>query len=209
MNLMPAKSGRELTRTTTLREVIARSPACSCDKCSHGCTMGSGALAEEDHSRIAKHLMIKEEDLKERYLEPIEKFNTTLYRPKIMREKGKPYGRCLFLTDDRKCGIHPVKPRECRVAMGCSPEAEKLISWFTLNHYVNPEDPESIRQYASHLKDCNKALPGSQLNDLVPDKEKLRKMLDYELLTQEQDDKVKDTERMITKTKDVHKRKKR
>ena len=51
-----------------------------------------------------------------------------------------------------------------------------------LNHFVNKDDPESVRQYASYLKTGGKTLEGAGLNDLVPDKEKLRKILSLDIL---------------------------
>jgi Fe-S-cluster containining protein len=32
--------------------------------------------------------------------------------------------RCMFLTDDLRCEIHPVKPLECREAMPCDPRRD-------------------------------------------------------------------------------------
>lgn len=34
-------------------------------------------------------------------------------------------GRCAFLGDDDRCGIHAAKPRECREAMLCVPKEQK------------------------------------------------------------------------------------
>ena len=48
-----------------------------------------------------------------------------------------------------------------------------------LNHFVNKDDAESIRQYASYLKSGGKTLEGAELKELVPNKEKLRKILEF------------------------------
>lgn len=50
-----------------------------------------------------------------------------------------------------------------------------------LNHQVNVNDPESIRQYAIYLK-THTTIPGGELEELVPDKERLRKILDFTIL---------------------------
>src|SRR3989344_2779539 len=118
------------------------------------------------------------EEREKAHLEEAEQFNRTLLRPKILRE-GRPYGRCTFFDEEKGCAIHDAKPLQCRVAMGCRPYGEKLMLWFMLNHILDPEDPESVRQYASYLKAGGKTLPGGELHTLVPDKERLHKMLDY------------------------------
>ena len=124
---------------------------------------------------------ITEKELKENYLEEVEKFNTKLFRPKILR-KNNPYGKCIFFNEKIGCKIHEVKPLECKISMGCKPYGEQLSLWFVLNHFVNKQDPESIRQYAAYLKSGGKALQGAKLDELVPDKEKLRKILSFEML---------------------------
>jgi len=51
-----------------------------------------------------------------------------------------------------------------------------------LNYLVNKNDPESIRQYAAYLKSGGKTIPGGKLEELIPDKEKLKKILNFEQL---------------------------
>ncbi|MCH8329662.1 MAG: hypothetical protein IIB81_04700 [Nanoarchaeota archaeon] len=136
-------------------------------------------MVDEDIAKIAEHLGITEEVLKKEFLEEVEKFNTKKYRPKILR-KGKPYGKCIFF--DEGCKIHEVKPLECKVSMGCKDYGEQLSIWFMLNNFVNKDDAESIRQFATYLKTGGKTLEGAQLENLVPDKEKLRKILSFEIL---------------------------
>ncbi|MEK0322573.1 MAG: hypothetical protein QQN47_07355, partial [Nitrosopumilus sp.] len=140
---------------------------------------GSGILVDEDIQKIAKHLGVTDEVLKKEFLEEVEKFNTKKYRPKILR-KDRPYGKCIFF--DEGCKIHEVKPLECKVSMGCKDYGEQLSIWFMLNNFVNKDDAESIRQFATYLKSGGKTLLGAELGDLVPDKEKLRKILSFEIL---------------------------
>ena len=170
-----------LTKNTPLKEVLKLAYPCRCDACTVGCRHGSGFLVNEDIKKIAEFLNIEEEVLKKEFLEEIEKFNTKLFRPKIIR-KNKPYGKCIFFSEEEGCKIHDVKPLECKISMGCKQYGEELSLWFMLNHFVNKEDAESIRQYAAYLKSGGKALQGAELKDLVPDEEKLRKILEFKIL---------------------------
>ena len=171
----------KLTKNTPLKEVLKLSHPCKCDACTVGCRHGSGFLVDEDIPRIAKHLGITEEVLKKEFLEEVEKFNTKHFRPKILR-KDKPYGKCIFFDEEIGCKVHEAKPLECKISMGCKDYGEKLSLWFMLNHFVNEIDPESIRQFATYIKSGGKTLQGANLEDLVPDKEKLKKILSFEIL---------------------------
>lgn len=164
-----------ITRSISLKEALALGKECK--KCGHCCGYSSGALIESDIPRIAEFLKITEKALKEESLEEIEKFNTTRFRPKLIKQKGRPHGRCVFLEDDNNCRIHEVKPIECRLG-NCGEHGEKLSIWFRLKYYVDPDDPESIRQWAIYLE-THPTIPGGTLSDLVPDKERLGKMLNY------------------------------
>ena len=144
--------------------------------------MGSGSLVGDDAKNIAKLLGISEEELKKGFLEEIELFNKKLLKPKLMREKSKPYGKCIFYDDEKGCTIHDVKPMECKTSISCKDYGEELSIWFMVNHAVDANDAESIRQYAQYIKSGGKVIPGASLKDLVPDKEKLRKILKYEIL---------------------------
>ena len=170
-----------LTKSTPVEEVLKLSNPCKCESCTVGCRHGSGFLVKEDIPRIAKFMGITEEVLKKDFLEEVEKFNTKKYRPKILR-KNKPYGKCIFFDDEIGCKVHEVKPLECKISMGCKDFGENLSLWFMLNHFVNKDDAESVRQYASYLKTSGKTLRGAELKDLVPDKEKLKKILSLEIL---------------------------
>ncbi len=162
-------------------EILQLAEPCSCEACTVGCRFGAGVLADEDIAPLAAFLGCTEEELKERYLEPVEKFHTTRLRPKLRREKGRPYGQCIFFDEQRGCSVHPAKPLECKVAMGCKPYGEALIQWFTLNHFVNPGDPESVRQWSISLR-THPTIPGGELAELVPDRKRLQRILSYETL---------------------------
>ena len=53
-----------------------------------------------------------------------------------------------------------------------------------MNHVVDKDDPEAIRQWAQFLKN-NDPIPGGHLEERVPDKEKLRKIMNYEIYKEE------------------------
>lgn len=170
----------EIHKETPADELLKLTAPCSCGACQHGCAMGSGVLGEGDAEQIAAFLSITVDELKEKHLEEIEKFNTKRLRPKIERE-GKQYGRCTFFREG-KCQVHPVKPFECKVAMPCKSYGDKLIAWFDVNHFLNPHDPESVRQYAAYLAVGGLLLPGATIGEIVPDAEQRRKILSYEVL---------------------------
>lgn len=170
-----------LTKNTPLKEVLKLAHPCKCNACEIGCKYGSGTLINEDISKIAEFLAVSEDVLKREFLEEIEKFNTKLLRPKLIR-KNNPYGKCIFFDEKIGCKIHEVKPLECKISMGCKPYGEQLSLWFALNHFVNKDEPESIRQFATYLKSGGKTLPGAKLEDFVSDKEKLNKILSFEIL---------------------------
>lgn len=149
-----------------------------CKRCNKCCKFGSGFLINDDLKNIANFLGIKEEGLKKEYLEELEKFNTKRFRPVTLKQ-GKKYGKCVFLTQDG-CRIHKVKPFECRIS-NCSEHGESISIWFMLNYFVNADNPESIREYVGYLK-THPTLPGGKLEELVPDKEKLKKILSYKIL---------------------------
>ncbi len=164
----------EIKKNTKKGEVLKLGK--ECNRKNNCCNYGSGCLVEDDLKNIAKFLGITEKELKEKYLEEVEKFNTKLLKPKLIR-KNRQYGRCIFF--DNGCKIHHVKPLECKVS-NCGEYGEALSKWFMLNYCVNANDPESIRQYATYLK-TNKTLKGGKIEKLVP-KERLKKILSFEIL---------------------------
>jgi len=169
-----------INASTPLDEILALAHECSCSQCNHGCKMGSGILAEGDAEAIALFLKIDKKRLEKEYLEKILLLNKQLLRPKLIRKDRKPYGRCIFFRNDR-CSVHPVKPLQCKVAMGCKPYGEELMIWFMLNYVFDRRDPESIRQYASYIDSGGKTLPGGALKDIVSDSKRLKKILDRDI----------------------------
>ncbi len=167
-----------IAKNTSLKEV--RALAEICDKCGHCCQYSSGFLDGDDKKNIAKFLNISEEELQKNFLEEFEKFNTKRLRPKLLR-KGKQYGVCVFYDEKVGCKIHEVKPLQCKLG-NCKEYGEELSIWFLLNYFVDVNDPESIRQYNEYLKSGGKLIPGGKLEELVPDKEKLKKMLSFDML---------------------------
>ena len=163
-----------LTMNTDMEKVMKLTHPCRCPKCENSCKYGSGALVNDDMKKLAKFLQVTEKKLKKKFLEKITKFNTTLFRPKLEREDDKPYGRCVFYDEVKGCTIHPAKPTECRIAMSCKKYGEELITWFNLNYYLNPDDPESLRQYKLYLESGGKTLPGAELS-----KETMEKLDNY------------------------------
>ena len=171
-----------IIKSTKLNEVLDNKHVCK--RCGHCCSFGSGALSDNDIKAIADYLRISEDELKEKYLETIERYNTTRFRPRLIRENGMPYGKCIFL-DNNLCRIHEVKPIECRIG-NCGPDGEKISIWFALNYYVDSDDPESIRQWASYLE-THPTLKGGTLSELVPDRKMLMKMMNYSELRRKND----------------------
>jgi Fe-S-cluster containining protein len=165
-----------ITKSASLSKVLELGKECR--KCGHCCKHGTGFLVSDDAKKIAKFLGISEEELKKKYLEKIIKFNTTLFRPKSVK-KGKPYGVCVFYDND--CKIHQVKPLQCRVG-NCNEHGEELAVWFDLNYFVSKDDPQSIREWKVYLDSGGKTIKGGELEDLVPDKKILKKILNYEVL---------------------------
>lgn len=152
----------------------------ACQKCGNCCSHGTGIVVESDIPRMARFLKIPEDNLKSDYLEETEMFNSKAW--KIRQVKGKkPFGPCIFLGREKECDIHVAKPFHCSIA-NCTDYAEQAIQWFYLNYLVNPLDPESVRQWASYLKHREFVIEGGQLEDIVPDSERLRKILSYEIV---------------------------
>ncbi len=171
-----------ITKSTTLKEVLKLAAPCQCDACNHGCKFGSGSLAQDDSKKIAGFLKISEDDLKKDFLEEIKLFNKKILRPRLLRKKGEVHGRCIFYDDKKGCTIHEVKPLECKTSIQCKDYGEDLSIWFMVNFIVDKNDPESIRQYDQYIKSGGKLISGAELEKLVPDKWRLRKILSYEIL---------------------------
>ena len=168
-------------KNTPLKEVLKLAAPCQCSSCNHGCKFGSGALAGDDSRKIAEFLKISEGELKNNFLEEKEMFNKQVSRPRLIREKNKLHGQCVFFDGKKGCTIHEVKPLECKTSIQCRDYGEDLSVWFMVNHIVDANDAESVRQYSQYIKSGGKLIPGAELENLVPDKDKLKKILRYEI----------------------------
>lgn len=162
----------------TPKEVMLRIGS-KCGKCGSCCRHGSGYLLPDDVPRIAKFLSLTEADLRQHCLEEVEIFHTRMLRPLVVKNK-KPYGTCIFYNTKEGCTIHEVKPFQCRLGT-CSEHGTKSIQWFFLNHCVNPDDPQSVREWASYLKH-NDIIPGGRLQEVVPDGKRLKDILSYKVM---------------------------
>ncbi len=147
----------------------------NCEKCGHCCTHTSGFILEEEIKPIASKLNVTEEKFKEEYLEKTNLYNKDIHRPKRI---GKPYGACIFHASE--CTIQDVKPLFCRIS-NCNEHGDDLSHWFMLNHVIDETNPESVRQWATVLK-SSKTISGGELDELVPNKELLAKILEYKVL---------------------------
>ena len=174
----------KLTKLSPREEVLEMGSVC--DMSGHCCKFGGGFVIKEDIERLAKHFNMTEKEFEDKYLDEYISFNTKHHRLKSNKD-GKPYGPCIFLGEDNLCTIHEIKPLHCKVGSCCHTDGEQLSIWFALNHFVNPKDPESIRQWAIYLK-THPTIPGGELHELVPDEEELERILNYEELKQNKKD---------------------
>ncbi|MFH1134032.1 MAG: YkgJ family cysteine cluster protein [Nanoarchaeota archaeon] len=172
-----------LTKDSPRELIIKIGQPCgeACNWSGHCCRHASGVLVEDEVEQLAKHLKMAKEDFIDKCLEDTVRYNTRLKQFKQVREKGMPHGRCVFLGKDHRCAIQDVKPLYCKVTNCDAINGHALAEWFALNFFVNPHDAESVRQWAHHLKQSH-TIPGGQLNELVPDAQKLSRMISHEML---------------------------
>ncbi|MBN2458581.1 YkgJ family cysteine cluster protein [Candidatus Woesearchaeota archaeon] len=168
-----------ITKETPIGHVLRLGK--ECEKCGHCCSYGSCYFLSEDIDRISSRLGIPKEEFIKEHLDENIAFNTKVHKAKTNKKPGMPYGECVFFDKDEGCTIHDIKPLHGRVGKGCGEHGQELSIWFMLNYLVNPADPESIRQWAVYLK-THPTIPGGELEQLVKDKELLRKIISYEKL---------------------------
>lgn len=176
----------DITRMTPLERVleVVRRP----QRPGKACMMSSGFIHEDELSTIAKVLNVSEEQLKENLLEKRYAYNKHVHKPKLIKHKKKehlPYGKCVFLEESsggeeagHKCRLGKEMPLHCRLSTS-DKHGFKLHLWYMLNYIIDPEDPDAVRQWAIYLK-SHPTIPGGELRELVPEEEKLRKMLNLE-----------------------------
>lgn len=92
---------------------------CACDRCVVGCRTKPGALAPGDLQRMADYLGVRDFfkwagenfDASEGALVADAGTGQAFRVPSIVPKlRG---GRCVFLGDDGRCGVHPVSPFGC------------------------------------------------------------------------------------------------
>lgn len=153
--------------------------ASDCKRCGHCCSYDSGIFLDQDIKKAADLLRMPEPEFRKQFMEHKEIFNKKVHKARLRRE-GKMYGPCIFLEENR-CVIQDAKPLHCTVASGCNEYGRELNIWYMLNYVVDEHDPEAIRQWAQYLK-THPTIPGGSVEELVPDKDRREKMLNYELL---------------------------
>jgi Fe-S-cluster containining protein len=166
--------------TTKTPERYIEKLSADCKKCGHCCSYDSGIFLNDDIKRIAKHLNLPEKEVIDRFLQERTIFNKKIFKAKLVKQ-GKPYGHCVFLHENKSCTIHKVKPIHCRLSSGCGEYGQQTNIWYMLNYIIDKADPQAIRDWAEYLK-THPTIPGGELNDLVPDKALLIKILNYSKL---------------------------
>jgi len=182
--------------TKTTKEELIRKGNCEnqCGKC---CTRSSGIVLPHEVKRIAKHLKMPEETFKNKYLEPHERFHTTHHRIKQRRVHPNISGSCMMLSPAGKCRIHVSKPLYCKITT-CQEHGHDAVIWYDLKHFVNAEDPQSIREWAEYLHH-GKSIKGGELHQIVPNRRKLRWMLEYGDLQETSDEIAKRIKKELRK----------
>lgn len=168
----------QISKATPVEEVIRLGAQCS--KCGSCCSRSSGFIAPEEIPKIARYFQVQPDRLIKDYMDTIDLFHTSMFRPKLVKQGKKPYGKCVFLGASNGCMLQTVKPLHCKVG-NCSELGEQMNQWYFLNYCVNANDPQSIRDWATFLKN-NQTIPGGTLFELVPNEDKLNKILSYEIL---------------------------
>jgi Fe-S-cluster containining protein len=99
----------------------------TCTTCTAACHKKPGWLMPGEAERIARHLGMSLAELFRTKLaidwwedHPVTDGDVFVLAPAITTSPageeypGDPRGRCVFLTAEGRCGIHAVKPHECR-----------------------------------------------------------------------------------------------
>ncbi len=170
--------GHVITIDTPIEYVLKLAE--SCDRCGHCCSYSSAIFLDEDIVNASEFLGIPAEKFKEKCLEETEVFGKQVHRAKTAKV-DKPFGPCMFYDKEEGCIIHDFKPLHCRAGKGCGEHGHSLSCWFSLNFLVSLDNPESIRQWAQFLI-SNQPIPGGSLEELVPDEEKRKKIMNHEIL---------------------------
>ena len=157
------------------------------------CLFSSGYVLNEEIKEIADFLGISEEELVNKYLEETERFGRKVHRikqekKKINTSEGKvelPHGKCAFYDERFGCLLGDKRPLFCKLS-NHPLFSKSLIEWFDLNFIVDPQDPQSLREWMTYLKfHNNDVIPGGELESLAP-KEKINSILKFEHLSNAQ-----------------------
>lgn len=166
-----------MIHANTSQEDVERIGA-ECDKCGHCCKYGAGFAQSNELKKIAKHLDIDEEKLKKEYFNEANVFNKRVYKPNIKKTDGMPFGPCIFLKNN-VCKIHEVKPLHCRVG-NCKNSGEELSEWYAINHLVDKENDDSLREWSVRTE-LKPTIKGGKVEELIGE-EKAKKILRYKNL---------------------------
>lgn len=97
---------------------------CQCDACKNACSFKPGWFKPGQVEKVAEFFNTPLKELFDTklmvdwYTDPDEE-DVFLLSPAVVGGQagsefpGDPKGRCVFLTEDRKCGIYEVRPFEC------------------------------------------------------------------------------------------------
>lgn len=111
--------------------------SCRCSYCQKACEHKPGWFMPGEAEKVADFLGMSLQDLFKQKL-MVDWYEGLLgplnpgfvLSPAVVGEEpgvefpAQPTGRCVFLTEDKRCSIHPVKPFECRQAIHGDPEGE-------------------------------------------------------------------------------------
>lgn len=151
----------QITKDTSKEEILKLGE--ECNKCGHCCSHGTGFLIKEDYEKLAKHLNITVEELKEKHLEKRTLFGKEMHRPKT---KTKPFGKCIFLNNETKlCTVHEVKPFQCKIGTCDKKTSNDIQEWFYLNFCIDPYDENSLKEWETRLT-IKETIPGGKTQEL-------------------------------------------
>lgn len=97
------------------RRLESKRLGCSCEACTECCEREPGWFMPEEVESAAKFMGLSKEEFIKQYCEEHVEDGIIVISP--ARKKGKTC--CIFLTKDKLCEIHEVKPHECKKVFAC------------------------------------------------------------------------------------------
>lgn len=94
---------------------MTKRQGCQCLKCKECCEREPGWFVPDDLPLASHFMNLSEREFVVRFCEEHREDGVLAISP--ARKPGK--SECVFLTPDRLCQIHEVKPFECRKIFGC------------------------------------------------------------------------------------------